>query len=180
MSALKSEAERAGVEALDLERFLTDRRSRILDDAAKTGRGAHLPHYEAEGSIERRLASLFDLLVDSISRRNLGAIVAYSQAVAGERFLAGFDLSEVQTAFNVLEEAIWRRVLQDLPPEAFARAISLVETVLGAGKDALARAYVSNATQAHVPSLDLGRLFEGTDDAWVGPGGLPGPARVER
>ena len=34
-------------------------------------------------------------------------------------------------------------------------------TVLGAGRDALARAYVSRASQQHVTSLDLGALFRG-------------------
>ena len=34
-------------------------------------------------------------------------------------------------------------------------------TQLGAGRDALARAYVSRASRQHVTSLDLGALFRG-------------------
>jgi len=34
-------------------------------------------------------------------------------------------------------------------------------TILGSGKDALARTWVSLATSQHVPSLDLTALFEG-------------------
>jgi hypothetical protein len=35
--------------------------------------------------------------------------------------------------------------------------------VVGAGKDALAREYVSMASHRHVPSLDLSALFRGTN-----------------
>jgi hypothetical protein len=41
-----------------------------------------------------------------------------------------------------------------------AEAAGLLTTVLGAGKDALARTYVSLASEQHVPSLDLGALFQ--------------------
>jgi hypothetical protein len=37
-----------------------------------------------------------------------------------------------------------------------------MSTVLGAGKDALARTYVSLAGHRHVTSLDLSALFRGT------------------
>jgi hypothetical protein len=68
----------------------------------------------------------------------------------------------VQTAFNVLEEAMWRKIVAVTPPEHLAEAIGLLTTVLGAGKDALARTYVALATNQHVASLDLGALFQGT------------------
>jgi hypothetical protein len=43
------------------------------------------------------------------------------------------------------------------------QTLGVVSTILGAGKDALAREYVSLATNAHAPSLDLRALFAGTD-----------------
>jgi hypothetical protein len=61
---------------------------------------------------------------------------------------------------NVLEETLWRRILKKLPPDEFARALGLVSTVFGAGKDALARRYVSLASKAKAPSLDLQKLFK--------------------
>ena len=63
------------------------------------------------------------------------------------------------SSLNVLEQAIWRRVVADVAPEDLAEAIGLVGTILGHGKDALARRYVSLASQRHVPSLDLTALF---------------------
>ena len=56
---------------------------------------------------------------------------------------------------------MWRRVVAAEPPDALAECIGLLSTVLGAGKDALARTYVSLASHRRVPSLDLSALFEG-------------------
>jgi hypothetical protein len=47
-------------------------------------------------------------------------------------------------------------------PARRAESLGLLTTVLGAGKDALARSYVSLASRQHVPSLDLRALLEGT------------------
>ena len=57
---------------------------------------------------------------------------------------------------------MWRQVVASVPPEDLAEATGLLSTVLGFGKDVLARAYVSLASQRHVPSLDLTALFAGT------------------
>ncbi len=67
----------------------------------------------------------------------------------------------MQTAFNVLEETIWRVVIARLPADELLESAGLIGTVLGAGKDSLARTWVALATSTHVPSLDLTALFEG-------------------
>ena len=67
----------------------------------------------------------------------------------------------MQTAFNVLEETIWAKVIEAVAPGDLAEALGLVGTVLGAGRDALACTYVSLATHQHVPSLDMSALFRG-------------------
>ena len=75
-------------------------------------------------------------------------MIGYAHEVADERFAAGYDLSEVQAAFNVLEAATWSRILDDLEPAQLAEALGLVSTVFGAAKDALGRRYVSLATKS--------------------------------
>jgi len=124
---------------------------------------AHLKHYEvADPEVSRRrLDELFDLVVECLAKKNLGPICQYAQRVAEERFDAGFGIAEVQSGFNVLEEAIWHVVLAQVPADDLLEAAGLVGTILGAGKDALARTWVSLATSRHVPSLDLTALFEG-------------------
>jgi hypothetical protein len=148
----------------DTAAFLSSEREPILTAAGASLERMHARHYESAGAAEvhERLSVLFDQLVDGIATRNLARIVAYSQRVAEERFSAGYDLSEVQTAFNALEEATWSRVLEGMDSPDFAEALGLIGTVLGAGKDALARTYVSLASDTHATSLDLRALFAGT------------------
>lgn len=150
---------------MDLDALLLENRSSVLDDAYSTLRRSHASHYEAAGEAFTRhaLAELFDLVVDAVRTRDLAGISAYSERVAGERFHHGFDISEVQAAFNALEEAMWRRVVATEPVDELAEAIGLLSTVLGYGKDALARTYVSLASSRHVPSLDLSALFAGAN-----------------
>jgi hypothetical protein len=148
---------------MDIVAFLEQRRQRIVNESAESVHRAHLRHYEAEGSARPRLDALFGLLLESLSKRDLQPIVGYATMVAEERFAAGYGLSEVQTAFNVLEETTWTTVLAEIRPQELAEALGLISTVLGAGKDALARAYVSLAARSHAPSLDLRQLFAGTD-----------------
>jgi hypothetical protein len=90
-------------------------------------------------------------------------VATYCEEVADRRFAAGFGISELQTAFNALEVAMWRRLVAGVPPQDLAEAVGLLSTILGFGKDALARRYVSLASERHVPTLDLSALFSGTE-----------------
>jgi len=152
-------------DGMELDVLLSGAEAQILDESLAALQRSQVGHYAAAGEVftRQRLADLFDLVVSGIRARDLTAVVSYAEKVADERYRAGFDISEVQTAFNSLEEVMWRRVVAAEPPEDLAEAIGLLGTVLGAGKDALARQYVSLATHRHVPSLDLTALFEGTD-----------------
>jgi len=150
---------------MTLDLILRDAEPYILDEASAALQRSPGTHYGTAGEqpTRQRLNDLFDLVVAAVRDRDLTAVVAYSERVATERFSSGFDILEVQTAFNALEEAMWRRVVAAEPPLELAEAIGLLSTVLGAGKDALARTYVSLASRQHVPSLDLSALFRGTN-----------------
>jgi len=150
---------------VDVEELLLRERADVLDEAFTALKRSHHAHYEEAGDAltRERLAELFDLVVTALHDRELAPVGAYCDEIASRRFSAGFDITEVQTAFNTLEEAMWRRVAADVPPADLAEAIGLLSTILGFGKDALARRYVSLATQRHVPSLDLSALFDGTE-----------------
>ncbi|MFN0151826.1 MAG: hypothetical protein ACKVU1_14095 [bacterium] len=144
----------------------------VLADAERSVLRAHLTHYESAGVIEirERLRRLYDLLATCVDKRRLAPIVAHAESIARDRFNAGFDLREVQVAINVLEETVWKRILADVPPAELANALGLVSTVLGAAKDALAREYVTLASETRSPSLNLMALFDGTgrgpDEVW--------------
>lgn len=137
-------------------------RAQIIDDAAAALR-ATKTHYATSGAetTRDRLSVLFDVVVLGIRDRELGPVLAYAKDLADQRYHAGFDVGEVQTAFNALEEAAWRYLVANCEGQQLIDSVALLSTVLGAAKDELARMYVSLASHSHVPSLDLSALFRG-------------------
>ncbi len=93
-------------------------RASIVGTAAESIRHGKT-HYEAAGPDEtrRRLEALYDELLRAVSSHDLSGIVGYARQLAAERFNAGYDLTEVQGAFNALEEAAWSRLCAELQPE---------------------------------------------------------------
>jgi hypothetical protein len=149
----------------DLIQLLEERSKEIVDDASASMQHARMKHYAeaGESTTRQRLQVLFDLMLKSLKEKNLEPVITHAETVAQERFRAGFGLGEVQTAFNVLEETLWTWIVRELPPGQLGEALGLVGTVLGAGKDELARTYVALASRSHAPSLNLEALFRG---AW--------------
>ena len=138
----------------------------ILSESFEGLSRCRLAHYEAAGAdeIRRRLGRLFSLLFTAVSDRDLDPVLTYAREIARQRFAEGVDLPEVQSAINVLEEAVWRRVVKEVPPDGLAEALGLVSTVLGVCKDTMASAYVALATKRHAGSLDMSALFRGTQN----------------
>ncbi len=145
--------------------LLQNSMNEILAEATEAMARSHATHYMKAGDehTQTRLKALYVLTMRGVKERNLGPMVAHVENIARERFVSGYDLWEVQTAFNVLEEAVWKRILKNLPPAEYAQALGLVSTVLGVGKDTLARRYVALATKEKAPSLNLQSLFSGTE-----------------
>jgi len=149
---------------MTLAELLAARRAAIVDAADAALERAHLAHYEAAGGESRRqrLETLFELVARAVAERNLTPVLRHAERIAHDRFDAGYDLLEVQAAFNVLEEALWKTLVAEVPPAGLGEALGLVGTALGAGKDRLAATYVALASRTHTPSLDLRALFAGT------------------
>ena len=150
---------------MTLNDLLHERSASIIDAACEAVARSHVKSYEKEGTAHthQKVKALYVLTARAVKEKNLGPMIAHVEAIARERFSAGYDLWEVQTAINVLEEAIWKHVLDELPPTDVGEALGLVSTVLGAGKDALARRYVSLASKTKAPSLNLHSLFSGSE-----------------
>lgn len=146
---------------------LVEARTAIVDEAAQEVHAMELLHYAQAGPefTRQRIDDLYGLVLAAVADRDLAQVIRYAEGVAEERFNAGFDVFEVQTAFNALEALTWRHVVTVTPPDELAEAIGLVSTVFGVAKDALSRAYVSLATHRHVRSLDLSALFRGVSSA---------------
>jgi len=141
--------------------FLKRERGAILAQAENSLAGAPRLHDDAE-AVQPWLARLFDELVSCVEEDDLVRIVRHAERLADERYVAGYDLSEIQVAVNRLEEAVWSRALARFRGTQLTRALNLVSTALDSAKDALARRYVLQAWRAHAPSLDVDALLSGS------------------
>jgi hypothetical protein len=144
-------------------RFLEENSEKVIDRAMEAVRRTKMSGNGGDSAAQtrHRLESMYTLAKQCLRIRNAELMVRRADEIARERFYAGYDLGEVQLAFNVLEESIWKEILQGMEPGEYAEAIGSVSAILGLGKDALARTYVSLASRERVPTLDLKRLFKG-------------------
>ena len=148
---------------MKLDKILVNNQTEIINEAFYSLERSHLKHYDTSRADEnwQRLAKLFDLTLNGVKTKSLVDIVNYSERVAKERYESGFDLHEVHTAYNVLEEALWKTIVREIAPTELPESLGLISTVLGTGKEALAIAYVSLASKQKLKSLNLTQLFKG-------------------
>jgi hypothetical protein len=131
----------------ELAALLRERGDTLVAEALTMMTEARLEHYDAAGlpTVRQRLATLLDVVLSCLEAGEADEIVAYMTRVGRERFSAGYDLLEVQTSANVMEETLWRRIPSLVDPAEVPRALGLVNGLFGTAKDALARTYVSLA-----------------------------------
>ena len=148
---------------MELYNLLDKYKKTIIDTAVNNLECVKNSRYHEEGTerLRQRLETLYFVVMDCIKNRQLLHIYQYSERIANERFKAGYDLQDVQTAFNILEELIWKKIIEKLAADQLAEALGLVSTVLSRGKESLARTYVNLASSQKVTSLNLDALFEG-------------------
>jgi hypothetical protein len=146
---------------MELQTFLKKHKSQIVEEAVETLQRAELKSYRRSPIDQNklRIEKLLDLTISGVSKRSLFELTEYSEMIARERFNAGYDLHEVHAAFNVLEEAIWKKVMDEIEPAELGKALGLISTVLGAGKESLALTYVALAGKSKTATLDLSELF---------------------
>ena len=137
---------------METSEVLASAQDRLVDEAVSEldQRHARAKPTSAESS-RRHLQHLFGLVVRCVSEGDAEPIIASSHELAADRFKAGFDIGEVQGEFNVLEEVLWREVADTLSGEQRIEALELLSAILGAGRDALARTYVTLAGASRSP-----------------------------
>jgi len=133
---------------MTIEQLLREEESTILEEACRAI--AQLEHYQRDGEevTRRRMQALYRHVLRVVQTEDLHGMRTHAGRIAPERIEAGFDLSELQTAFSVLEAVIWRRAAVRLGPSDLASGLRLVTGALGEGKDALGRAFVSLSPRA--------------------------------
>jgi hypothetical protein len=117
----------------------------VVGESLEAMKGARLKHYALGGPeiTKQKMDTLYNIIYQSIKEKNLIPIVSYFEKMAEKRFESGFELQEVQTAVNVLEESMWKHILEELSQEDQPKALGLISSIIGSGKDTLARTYVA-------------------------------------
>ena len=110
----------------------------------------------------RDVEYLLELVRQCLHQGRSDPIITPSQQLAADCFGAGIDLADVQAAFVVLQDVLWRHLSAALPGDQQLETLRLVNAILGTGKDALAQTYVA-----------LAKGGSGTV-AVTGPAGAPG------
>jgi hypothetical protein len=112
---------------------------------------------------KQKLASLYKKIIECAKKKELIPMLQYTEKIAKERFASGYDLHEVQTAINSIEENIWQLIFKNIKADKLAESLGLVSSILGAGKDNLARNYVALATKTKVSTINLQSLLSGSE-----------------
>lgn len=148
---------------MNLETILDQQGEAIIEASLSSLEQARVDSYknDSESENKARLMKLLSLLQEGIKGKSIQQLTNYSKQVAVDRFHLGFHLQEVLTAYNVLEQEIWKRINEYAAPTKVGKELGLVSSFLGAGKQTLAVTYVSLATENKAEALTLSGVFEG-------------------
>ena len=152
---------------VEMAAFLASAQGRVVDEAVASLERRDQAHRRAASAADRRryVQDLFGLVVQCVREGGTEPITASSRQAAADRFTAGFDLAEIQGEFSVLEEVLWCHVVDALAGDQRIEAQRLLSTILGAGRDAVARTYVVLAGQSGSPLGEQPAAAQGGDDA---------------
>jgi methylmalonyl-CoA decarboxylase len=133
---------------VDASAILASAEDRVIDEVVGAlaqggqGRQSLLPDRS-----RRDARQLFRLVLRCVRAGRAEPVVRPSEQIAAHCYAAGIDLTEVQGAFNVLAEVLWRQLTGSLDGGQLVQALGLLNLIVGAGKDAMARTYVALATR---------------------------------
>jgi len=90
----------------------------------------------ASSPAERRqdMEHLFELIQRCVHEGHCEPIIGPSQQMAADHFAAGIEIAEVQTAFTVLEDVLWRHLADAVSGDQRLDTLRLVNVILGAGR----------------------------------------------
>jgi methylmalonyl-CoA decarboxylase len=136
------------VRFVDASAVLADAEDRVIDEAvavlAQRDQGRPCPRPDER---RRDMRQLFRLILRCLHAGRAEPIIRPSEQIAAHCYAAGIDFTEVQEASNVMAEVLWRHLAGALAGEQLVQALGLLNAIVGAGKDALARVYMAMATR---------------------------------
>jgi methylmalonyl-CoA decarboxylase len=123
---------------------------RVEDQVIDEGVAALMRREQADGQSpgmgkRRDVRQLFRLVVRCMQAGRTEPVVRPCEQIAAHSYAAGLDLTELLGTFNVLTEVLWRHLTGALADDQLVQALGLLNAIVGAGKDAMARTYVTLA-----------------------------------
>jgi hypothetical protein len=133
---------------VSFQQIIENKSPEILSTAVLVLESARLKSYASEmtDTIWVRMRLLLEVAERCLRDRDGRPMIGYAEDLARKRYKAGCALHEIQTVFNSLEEALWEQMMSDVEPTEFLAAMGMVSSVIGMGKDAVARTYVELST----------------------------------
>ena len=131
---------------MDASAVLASAEDRVIDEGVAALARDDQADGRSLGDDKRRdVRQLFRLVVRCMRAGRAEPVIRPCQQIAAHSYAAGLDLAELLGAFNVLAEVLWRRLADALPDEQLVQALRLLNAIVGAGKDAMARTYADLA-----------------------------------
>jgi methylmalonyl-CoA decarboxylase len=129
---------------------LADAEDRIIDETvAALTQHAHARQSPRPDGLRRDVRQLFRLVLRCMAASRAEPITRPSEQIAAHCYAAGVDFTEVQEPFNLLAEVLWCYLTGALVGEQLVQSLGLLNAIVGAGKDAMARIYVALAVRDH-------------------------------
>lgn len=131
---------------MDASAVLASVEDRVIDEGvAALARDDHADGRSPGDDKRRDVRQLFRLVVRCMRAGQAEPVIRPCQQIAAHSYAAGLDLAGLLGAFNVLTEVLWRPLADTLPDEQLVQALRLLNAIVGAGKDAMARTYADLA-----------------------------------
>lgn len=146
---------------MELSAFLQLNREEIIGLASGSLSRIPVEYRQKDGRTANRdrVEELFNLTLLSIETRNYLPLIDFSEKLAKERFDEYYDLHDIQVMYNVLEEELWKKILDEFNPEEFQDSLSLISTILGFGKEMIATTFSDlSANKAYRNPFEFGQV----------------------
>jgi len=118
---------------------------KILFDATEFLVRTNLEHYNKLNPerVRARLARLYFVTRECAELNTNDPIKKYMEEIAPNRFESGYELYEVQTAINILEECLWKNIVDRVNANEQMLALFRSHEIMCAAKGALAKSFVA-------------------------------------
>ena len=126
----------------------------ILLEVTENMERVQLKHYEAdsENKLRQKMARTYYVFKEAITKESFDPLKKYLERVGEERYASGYELYELQTALDILEECIWKQIDEKLPKNEQLDAFITITKYMSNAKLTLAKVYVFHTKEASEPA----------------------------